>query len=120
MQKDEVFGVKQKPMPELKLTLSRKPVKDIIPSLSDKQRKAMLILATRLEEKEWSASELESELYSIARQCGLKSREFFSTIYLILLGKKQGPRLAHILLCFSRESIINRLKEAAKTFSHLQ
>lgn len=113
MQEEKAFGVKQRPMPELELTLSRKPAKQLTKLLSDKQRKAMLTLAEKLGEKEWSASELESELYSIASQSGLKSGEFFSAAYLVILGRKLGPRLAQLLMCFDKKLLVDRLKKIA-------
>lgn len=111
MQNDEVYGVKQRPVPELKVTLSQRPLKELTKSISDKQRRAILTLAKKLKEREWSASELEGELFTIARQSSLKSGEFFSAAYLVLLGKKQGPRLAHLLMCFNRELLVDRLKK---------
>ncbi|MBS7252109.1 MAG: lysine--tRNA ligase, partial [Candidatus Freyarchaeota archaeon] len=81
--------------------------------LTKEERRALRILADRLGEKEFTESELENILYRIAKEeAGLGSRRFFELIYQILIGRKQGPRLASFILLIDRGLLIQRLREA--------
>ncbi|UZV95973.1 lysine--tRNA ligase, partial [Treponema pallidum] len=41
-----------------------------------------------------SEKELSAELYAVARQIPVGSKELFTALYQVLIGKNQGPRLA--------------------------
>ncbi len=88
---------------------------EIKKSLSDEQKTALKAISRLLLSKKFTEEELEQELYRIAKEeSGLGSRAFFKTIYLVLLGKEQGPRLAPFLLLLEREWLISRLEEVAE------
>lgn len=81
--------------------------------LTEEEKRALRILADRLDEKEFTESELENILYRIAKEeAGLGSRRFFELIYQILIGQKQGPRLASFILLIDRDLLLQRLREA--------
>ncbi len=96
--------------PQYKITPLKQLKKKIIDGLSEKQKDALQGLAEKLRNKTYGLDELNYQLFEIAKEHGLTYREFFQSAYLVLLGKKQGPRLSRLLLTFDKEWIINRLK----------
>ncbi len=81
--------------------------------LKQEEKEALRILADRLGKRDLTESELENILYRVAKdEAGLGSRKFFQLIYQVLLGKKQGPRLASFLLLLDRNMLLKRLQEA--------
>lgn len=88
---------------------------EIKESLSVEQKNALKTLSNLLSSRtQLTEEELEKELYQIAKkESGLGSRAFFKTVYQVLLGKDQGPRLAPFLLLLERKWVIDRLEEAA-------
>ncbi len=83
---------------------------EILSQLNERQKAALKEVAQVLEEKEFSVEELHTELYNIAKRHRLTSPEFFSSAYLILLGKDHGPRLAPFLLALDKDFVIRRFK----------
>jgi lysyl-tRNA synthetase class 1 len=59
--------------------------------------------------------EIQSAVFNIARNSGIKPRKFFRTLYKILLGVPQGPRLGPYILAMGKENVIDALKRAAKS-----
>ncbi len=58
--------------------------------------------------------EIQSAVFSIARKNNVKPSKFFKTLYNILLGAPQGPRLGPYILAMGRENVIDALKRATK------
>ena len=88
---------------------------DIKKNLTDGQKHALKLLAQRLSSKSFTESELEQELYKLAKEeSGLGSRLFFETIYLVLLGRRYGPRLASFITLLDKDWLVQRLKDAAE------
>jgi len=100
--------------PEFKLKVIEKLPVEMKDSLSEKQRKALGLLAEALKSRTWSENELFNEFYNIIKSVGLSSKEFFEAAYMVLLGKKSGPRLAGLLLSLERDWVIKRLEEVGK------
>lgn len=59
--------------------------------------------------------EVQTAVFNIARSSGIKPGKFFRTLYNILLGAPQGPRLGPYVLAMGRENVIDALKRAAKS-----
>lgn len=59
--------------------------------------------------KDWAESDLEKRLYELARESKLQPKEFFQTIYRVLLGSTAGPRLAMLILAIGKENVASRL-----------
>jgi len=96
--------------PEMKFEVLKEVPREISSKLTEHQRAALREVAQILEQREFSVEELHAELYNIAKKYGLSSPEFFSSAYLILLGKDHGPRLAPFLLALDREFVIKRFR----------
>ncbi|PVX24123.1 MAG: lysine--tRNA ligase [Candidatus Bathyarchaeum sp.] len=59
--------------------------------------------------------EIQSAIFNIARNNNVKPGKFFKTLYRILLGAPQGPRLGPYVLAMGKENVINALKRATKS-----
>jgi lysyl-tRNA synthetase class 1 len=59
--------------------------------------------------------EIQTAVFNVAREHGVKPGKFFRTLYTILLGAPQGPRLGPYVLAMGRENVIDALKRAAKS-----
>jgi lysyl-tRNA synthetase class 1 len=57
---------------------------------------------------------IQSTIFAIARKNSIKPSKFFKTLYRILLGVRQGPRLGPYILAMGRENVIDALKRATK------
>ena len=59
--------------------------------MSDKQKELLQVLAKDLSE-EMSEDEVQNFIYNKGKDLGLKPAETFQAVYLVLLGKDQGPK----------------------------
>ncbi len=81
-------------------------------SLSPEQRQALKEVANVLETEELSEVELQNRIFKIASDLGIEAPKVFQAVYLVLLGKPFGPRLAPLLLALDREWLVKRLRDA--------
>lgn len=79
-------------------------------SLSTKQKTALKELASLLQKKK-TAEQLHNALWDIVKNNGLEPKEFFSAVYLALIGKERGPRLAPFILAVGKENVLSILKK---------
>ena len=54
-------------------------------------------------------NEIQTAIFMIAKEHGLKAAKFFQTLYTILLGAPQGPRLGPYIVTMGRQNVINSL-----------
>jgi len=82
--------------------------------LSDNEKNAVneLIAALNVDVTE---DQIQSGVFDIARKNGVNPGKFFKTLYKILLGAPQGPRMGPYVLAMGNENVINALKRATKT-----
>jgi len=76
--------------------------------LTKDQKVAVSKLVKELKKK-WTEGDLEKRLYELARESELEPKEFFQTIYRLLLGSTRGPRLAMLILAIGKENVASRL-----------
>lgn len=55
---------------------------------------------------------LAEKVYEVAGNCGLETKQLFTAVYQVLIGKDQGPRLANFMKIIGRE----RLEKILKTY----
>jgi lysyl-tRNA synthetase class 1 len=91
-----------------KIKILKKPASE---KLNEKQKQALKILADDLKE-EMTEEELYARFFEIKKEVGIDSKEFFKAIYLSLLGKPWGPRLAPFILIIGRERVRKLLNQA--------
>ncbi|MBR9692693.1 lysine--tRNA ligase [Candidatus Woesearchaeota archaeon] len=81
-------------------------------TLSKEQKEAIALLAAKLKEKEYEEKELFNEFYIICEQAGIKNTEFFKGVYLTLLTKERGPKLANLILSIGQKRVSQLLSQA--------
>ncbi|MEJ2249352.1 MAG: lysine--tRNA ligase [Candidatus Lokiarchaeota archaeon] len=85
---------------------------EVVKNLSEQQVKGIIILRNFLEHKDNLNEDLiQNEIFNIAKEkLDMAPKKLFQAIYLMLLGKKYGPRLGSFLVLLDREWLLNRLK----------
>ena len=83
-------------------------------TLNDEEKDWVKTLVKDLEEKDYTASEMQALLYEIPKLNGEqdknRQKRFFEIVYQLLLGKSKGPRLYLFLTAVDKQQIINLLK----------
>ncbi|TVR67155.1 MAG: lysine--tRNA ligase [Spirochaetaceae bacterium] len=76
--------------------------------LSEAEGEAVRLLRNLVEEKldELSEKDVQDGIYGIARDSALEPRDLFTTLYRILVGKDQGPRLGGFFKTLGRERVL--------------
>lgn len=77
-----------------------------------KEQKNYLEKLINLVEKATDADKLQTDVYNLSKEINLSPKDAFTAIYLSIIGKEYGPRAGAFLLQYSKEKIIQRLKEA--------
>ena len=84
-------------------------------NLSALQKKSLaLILAFLESSKNLEGQELHTKLHEIKTSLAIDPKEFFSAIYLSILGKESGPKAGWFLSVLPKDFLIQRFKEAAR------
>jgi lysyl-tRNA synthetase class 1 len=60
------------------------------------------------------AEKIQNAIFNTANKYGLQPAELFKTIYKILIGVPQGPRLGPYILAMGKQNVINALERALK------
>jgi len=75
-------------------------------NLSEQQKQALRILASRLKELKWTEKTLFNEFYRIANdEVRMNTPDLFKAAYLVLLNKERGPKLAPFILTLGKERV---------------
>lgn len=82
--------------------------------LSPNQKKCLSLLAKQISKKEFEPVEIHNRIYEIARNNDIEPVELFQAIYLVLLGKKSGPRVGNFLTALEDDFVVERFREAAE------
>jgi len=61
------------------------------------------------------AEKIQNAIFNTAKRCGFQPAKFFKTIYTILLGVPQGPRLGPYILAMGKQNVINALEGTLKS-----
>ncbi|ADG13070.1 lysyl-tRNA synthetase [Methanocaldococcus infernus ME] len=88
--------------------ISEEEAKEIAKKLKEKQREWIKYFVERLKEIEFDALNIHELIYQTAKELGLNPRDAFQASYLILLGKKYGPKLGSFLASLGKEFVIKR------------
>jgi lysyl-tRNA synthetase class 1 len=92
-----------------KVKLLEKIPEDIVSHLSQEQKDSLGEFAKVVMEKK-SEQEMWEEMKSIAEKYGIKPRDIFQAAYLVLLGKKKGPRLFSFIQLIDKDFVANRFR----------
>ncbi|MFB0500885.1 MAG: lysine--tRNA ligase, partial [Candidatus Bathyarchaeia archaeon] len=81
--------------------------------LSEKEAAAVreLIQALQVEAEE---DQIQGAVFNIARKHSIPPKRFFKTLYNLLLGMPEGPRLGPYIVAMGRRNVTDALKRALK------
>ncbi|MDH5787561.1 MAG: lysine--tRNA ligase, partial [Candidatus Bathyarchaeota archaeon] len=89
-------------------------IKETEISLSDEEKETMIELIEILK-VENEAERIQNAIFNTAKSHGVQPGAFFKTIYAILIGVPQGPRLGPYILAMGKQNVIDALERALKT-----
>ncbi len=86
-------------------------IKERAVKLSDEEATAVkdLIQALQVEAEE---DQIQGAIFAIARKHSIPPKRFFKTLYIILLGVPEGPRLGPYVIAMGRKNVTDALKRA--------
>ena len=90
---------------QYKIRIMDEPDPSIVEKLSSEQKRALKFLAEELKDKKMSEEELYSLFWEISKKHDLKPQQFFQAVYLALLGRDSGPRLAPFITVIGQERV---------------
>jgi lysyl-tRNA synthetase class 1 len=97
----------------LNWTRDFREIKEKAVKMSSEEVNALKELIQALQ-TETDEEQIQGTIFSIARKNGIQPAKFFKTIYTILLGVPEGPRLGPYIVAMGRENVIDALKRATK------
>jgi lysyl-tRNA synthetase class 1 len=80
-------------------------------SLAEKEAIAELVEVLKVED---DPEKMQNAIFNAAKKHDLQLGSYFKTLYMILLGVPQGPRLGPYLLAMGKQNVINALQRALK------
>jgi lysyl-tRNA synthetase class 1 len=86
-------------------------IKETSINLTENEKAAFTKLIKVLESVDES-DEVQNAIFNVAKTNGLKPRAFFRTLYLILLGAPQGPRMGPYILAMGKQNVTAALRRA--------
>ncbi len=93
----------------------KKELPELAKNFSTEQKNALAELLPFLEsEKEIEGQKLHNKLHEIKTSLNIEPKQFFSAIYLSILGKDSGPKAGWFLSVLPKEFLLKRFKEAIK------
>ncbi|ACX73091.1 lysyl-tRNA synthetase [Methanocaldococcus vulcanius M7] len=90
------------------IIIDEEEAKKIYENLKDKQKEWIKYFAEKLKSVNFDALTLHELIYQTAKELGLNPREAFQASYMILLGKKYGPKLGAFLATLGKDFVIRR------------
>ncbi len=90
-------------------------IKETTVKLSSQEMSAVqeLIQVLRTEADE---NQIQTAIFNIAREHNIQPSRFFKTLYKILLGVPEGPRLGPYVVAMERENVVDALNRALKRY----
>ena len=96
----------EKYAPESEKFLVQKELPEAINSLSEQQKEYLSKLSQSLGIKD--AEALQTDIYNLAKEAGISSKEAFIAIYTVLLGKDHGPKAAWLIESLDKDFLQKR------------
>jgi lysyl-tRNA synthetase class 1 len=86
-------------------------IKETTVSLTREEKSAITALIKVLETED-EPDKIQNAIFNAAKTNGLKPAAFFKTLYAILMGALQGPRLGPYILAMGKQNVIAALQRA--------
>jgi lysyl-tRNA synthetase class 1 len=88
-------------------------IKETTIKLSSQEKSAIQKLIQVLQ-TEADENQIQGAIFSIAREHNIQPSRFFKTLYTILLGVPEGPRLGPYIIAMGRQNVVNALSKVLK------
>jgi lysyl-tRNA synthetase, class I len=88
-------------------------IKETPVNLTEAEGKAVANLVSALEATD-DPDDIQNAIFNSAKTNGVKPRVFFRTLYSILMGAPQGPRLGPYILAMGKQNVVAALQRALK------
>ncbi len=88
-------------------------IRESIVNLKSEEKNAINVLIKILE-SENEPNMIQNAIFNAAKTNDLKPSKFFKTLYLILLGAPQGPRLGPYILAMGKQNVVAALRRALR------
>jgi lysyl-tRNA synthetase class 1 len=88
-------------------------IKETPVNLTETEETAVADLVSVLEDAD-EPDEIQNAIFNAAKTNGLKPGAFFRTLYSILMGAPQGPRLGPYILAMGKQNVIAALRRALR------
>ena len=95
---------------ECKFELRDRLYPDVRKSISNEQMQAVKEFTKELAKKDYREKELYDLFWNVSEKTGVKAPKLFQALYLVLLGKERGPKLAPFILAVGKKKIAEILK----------
>ena len=111
LQKGQVLDANLKQRIEYTLNWIRdfEEIRETDVTLTSEEKKAISELITELETEE-EPDKIQNAIFNAAKNNGIQPSGFFKTLYKILMGAPQGPRLGPYVLAMGKQNVIAALK----------
>jgi lysyl-tRNA synthetase class 1 len=86
-------------------------IKEATVSLKNEEKAAITALIKVLEVED-EPDAIQNAIFNAAKSHGIKPGAFFRTLYAILMGAPQGPRLGPYILAMGKQNVIAALRRA--------
>jgi lysyl-tRNA synthetase class 1 len=86
-------------------------IKETTVTLTSEEKKAISELITQLE-GENEPDKIQNAIFNAAKSNGVPPSGFFKTLYKILMGAPQGPRLGPYVLTMGKQNVVAALQRA--------
>jgi lysyl-tRNA synthetase class 1 len=87
-------------------------IKETVVTLTSEEKKAITELIAKLE-SENEPDKIQNAIFNAAKSNGIQPSGFFKTLYNILMGAPQGPRLGPYVLAMGKQNVIAALQRVA-------
>jgi lysyl-tRNA synthetase class 1 len=64
---------------------------------------------------EQEPDKIQNAIFNVAKKHGMQPARFFKTVYMILLGVPQGPRLGPYILAMGKQNVVDALNRALRS-----
>jgi lysyl-tRNA synthetase class 1 len=88
-------------------------IKETAVTLTEEEKQAMVELVETLK-VENEADKIQNAVFNTAKKHSLPPAHLFKTIYSILIGVPQGPRLGPYIIAMGKQNVIDALERATK------
>ena len=86
-------------------------IKETAVALTDPEKKAVSELIIQLETED-DADKIQNAIFNTAKTNGIQPGTFFRTLYKVLMGAPQGPRLGPYVLTMGKQNVVAALRRA--------